>query len=224
MAKSSITLSFLSSIFAAVAFFLSWSSAFSCNYVQFTTIQDSALSLGFGMWSHNWYAISKSLGGSVIFQFCIGYGSIAIDSAMKSARVFSILALVLGGTFFFYNLISGCVYPSNKRTNNTRCEGIAYLLTCLFQGLSLLLLNSPTVCTNNPLITQLQSEVEEAKNIEIDFNETCTISTGARCCIAAIVFWFLAAVTSCQATSVGRKEEERSEKNLTDPLIDGDIL
>ena len=221
MANSSLTLSFLSSIFAAVAFFLSWSSAFSCNYVQFTTVQDSALSLGFGMWSHNWYAITKSLGGSVLFQACIGYGSIAIDSAMKSARVFSILALVLGGTFFFSNLISGCVTP-NKRTN-TRSEGVAYLLACLFQGLSLLLLNSPTVCTNNQLITQLQSEVEAAKNVEIDFNETCAISTGARCCIAAIVFWFLAALTSCQATSAGRKEEE-GEKNLRDPLIDGGIL
>ncbi len=218
--KSSISLSLLSSIFAAIAFFLTWSSIFNCNFVQFTTDQDTGLSLGFGLWSHSFYTISSSLHGSIIFQACIGYGSTAIDTSMKAARIFSLLALGFGGTFFFANIISGCVTPNKRLSSYTRSEGVAYLLTSLFQGLSLLLLNSPTVCTNNPLINKLQSEIDAREHVQIEFNDTCTISTGARCCIAAIVFWFLAALASCQATSAARKEENDGGDNLRDPLID----
>lgn len=221
MTKSSLSLSLLSSIFATVAFFLSWSSTFNCNFVQFTTDdQDTGLSLGFGLWSHSWYAISSSLNGSIVFQACIGYGSTAIDKSMMAARIFSLLALALGGTFFFANIISGCVTPNKRATSYTRSEGVAYLLTSLFQGLSLLLLNSTTVCTNNRLINQLQSEIDAREHVRIEFDDTCTISTGARCCIAAIVFWFLAGLASCQATSAARKEENNGGNNLRDPLID----
>ncbi|KAL7427740.1 hypothetical protein ACHAXM_000981 [Skeletonema potamos] len=231
--SSSNSLSLLSAVFAAIAFFLSWSSAFNCNYVSFTTAQDTNLSLGFGLWSHSWYAISVPLNGSYIFQACIGYGSsVAIDGPMKAARVFAILALTLGGVIFFSSLISGCVHNPNTNNNDikrTRSEGVAYLFACLFQGLSLLLLNSPTICTNNQLIHQLQSDMEgrtSSSNIPIEFSTTCSISTGARCCIAAIVFWFMAALVSCQATSVARKEEEINgrKENLREPLVPNDIL
>jgi len=225
MANSSVSLSLLSSIFATVAFFLSWSSVYNCNYVQFTTIQDTSLSLGFGLFSHSWYAVSIPLGGSVVFQACIGYGSTAIDGSMKAARILSILALVIGGIFFFRNIIGGCVNP-NKRAY-TRSEGVAYLSACLFQGLSLLLLNSPTVCTNNQLIHQLQSELDSRENIQIEFNDTCTLSTGARCCIAAIVFWFLAALASCQATSAEERKGENNGgggENLREPLVPDNLL
>lgn len=218
--KSSLSLSLLSNIFATVAFFLTWSSTFNCNFVQFTTVQDTDLSLGFGLWSHSWYAISSSLNGSLVFQACIGYGSTTIDKSMMAARIFSLLALALGGTFFFVNIISGCVTPNNRLSSYTRSEGVAYLLTSLSHGLSLLLLNSPTVCTNNPLIEQLQSEIDAREHVQIEFDDTCTISTGARCCIAAIVFWFLTGLASCQATSAARKEENNGGENLRDPLID----
>lgn len=219
--KSSLSLSLLSSIFATVAFFLTWSSIFNCNFVQFTIDQNTGLSLGFGLWSHSFYTISSSLNGSIIFEACIRYGSTTIDTSMKAARIFSLLALGLGGTFFFVNIISACVTPNKRLSGYTRSEGVAYLLTSLFQGLSLLLLNnSATVCTNNPLINKLQSEIDAREHVQIEFDDTCAISTGARCCIAAIVFWFLAGLASCQATSAARKEENDGRDNLRDPLID----
>lgn len=224
--NSNFTLSLLSSIFAAVAFFLSWSSTFNCNYVRFSTIQDTGLSLGFGLWSHSWYAISLPLNNSYVFQACIGYGSTVIDGPMKAARVFAIMALVLGGAFFFSSLIGGCTNRTNKRTY-TRSEGVAYLFVCLFQGLSLLLLNSLAVCTNNQLISQLQSDIDSREHVQIDFSDKCSVSTGARCCIAAIVFWFLAALTSCQAASVARKEDNEEgggKENLREPLVPSDLL
>jgi len=229
MANSS-SLSLLSSTFGAIAFFLSWSSAFNCNYVSFSSVQDTNLSLGFGLWSHSWYVVSVPLNGSYIFQACIGYGSsVAIDGPMKAARVFAIMAVVLGGVFFFSSLISGCMHhPNNNNTDKrrTRSEGVAYLFACLFQGLSLLLLNSPTVCTDNQLIHQLEADMEGRTNIPIEFSSKCSISTGARCCIAAIVFWFMAALISCQASSAARKEEEMNGRReiLREPLVTNDIL
>ena len=225
MANRSFSLSFLSSIFATVAFFLSLSSAYNCNYVQFTTVEDTGISIGFGLWAHNWYAVSPNLNGSMmIFQACIGYGSVAIDGSMMAARIFATLTFIYGGMFFFGNVIRGCVNP-NKRTstNLTRSEGMVFFLTGLFQSLSLLILNSPTVCKNNQLIAQLQSGINERENLQIEFNDTCAISTGARCCIAAIVFWFLAGLASCQAKSAAKKEEEDGD-NLRDPLINESLL
>jgi hypothetical protein len=224
MAFSSLSLSLFSSIFAAVAFFLSWSSAFNCSYVNFSSIQDTDLNIGFGLWSHNWYAISLPLDNSFIFQTCITYGSTPIDAPMKAARVFAIIALVLGGVFFFASLFSVSCFGgrSDEKLTLTRSEGVAYLLVCLCQGLSLLLLNS-TICTNNSLIADLQSTLNDREKIHIDFIENCSISKGARCCIAAIVFWFMAALTSCLAVSAERKKEVNKEY-LREPLVPSDIL
>ena len=140
---------------------------------------------------------------------------------MKAARVFAIIALVLGGVFFFSSLIAGC-RPQDKRML-TRSEGVGYLLACLCQGFALLLLNS-NMCTNNSLIKALQADFAQSENVQVDFNDTCTLSTGARTCISAIVFWFLAALASCHATSAGRKEEQARKGNLNEPLVPNDIL
>eukprot|EP00985_Skeletonema_marinoi_P019747 scaffold11434_cov115-Skeletonema_marinoi.AAC.2 len=59
------------------------------------------------------------------------------------------------------------------------------------------------------------------------FNDTCTLSTGARCCIAAIVFWFLAALASCQATSVEERKGVNNDgggENLREPLVPDNLL
>lgn len=218
----SATISLVSSIFAACAFFLSWNAAFTCSFVQFSAIDnDTPLNIGFGLWGHSWYALSATLNNSFIFQFCLSYTGTPLDGPMKAARVFAIIALVLGGVFFFSSLIAGC-RPSDKRML-TRSEGVGYLLACLCQGFALLLLNS-NMCTNNSLIAALQADIAQSENVQIDFNDTCTLSTGARTCISAIVFWFLAALASCQATSAGQKEEQARKGNLNEPLVPNDIL
>ena len=142
---------------------------------------------------------------------------------MRLARIFSFLALIIGGTFFLKDVIGGCLNPNKRR--NTRLEGLAYLIACVLQGLSLLLLDSTTVCTDNQLVTLIQSEIDKNENVQIDFDDKCSVSTGARFCIGAIVFWFVAALASCQATSAAKKEEEtKVESNMREPLVPGDVL
>ena len=96
-----------------------------------------------------------------------------------------------------------------------------FVLAALFQGLSLLLLNS-TLCNDNTLIAQLQQDAANLGNNGLEFSDTCSISTGANCTIAAMVFWVVAAVTSRQGVVTEKLEEERS--TATEPLIPGENL
>ena len=85
-----------------------------------------------------------------------------------------------------------------------------YLLTAVFQGLTLLFLNSKA-CTNNPLV-QFGS---------LDWQETCSISAGAKCFISAMVFWFAAAVSSVYEQKAFEDEQRREvvdPDSLTEPL------
>lgn len=159
------------------------------------------------------------MGGSVIFETCERYpADVAIDGSWKAARAFSTLTLLIGGVFLFRNLITGCVEPLRRASKS---EPSAFLLACIFQGLSLLLLNS-ALCKDNTLITRLQSDAESIGNTNMAFPDTCTISTGANCTIAAVVFWFLAALTSSLATVAERREEQ--DMPAVEPLLPGENL
>ena len=78
----------------------------------------------------------------------------------------------------------------------------------------MLLLLSSKVCKSNPLV--------EFGNVE--WQETCSMDTGAKCTISAMVFWFVAAVTSSALQDAKRVEmEEREIENdsttLTEPFV-----
>ena len=129
------------------------------------------------------------------------------------------VAIIFGGIFLFANLISACMSPLRK---TARLEAPAFLLAGIFQGLSLLLLNS-SLCNNNTLVAALQRDAANLGNVGVEFPDTCSISTGAKCAISAIVFWFVAAITSYVCVKAEKKEEE-SNAAVTEPLIPGENL
>ena len=96
------------------------------------------------------------------------------------------------------------------------------MIAALFQGLSLLLLNS-ALCNDNTLIAKLQEDAANLGNSGLEFSDSCSISTGANCTIAAMVFWVVAAITSRQGVVTEKLEEERSNA-ATEPLIPGENL
>ena len=130
------------------------------------------------------------------------------------------MAIIFGGVFLFANLISACVSPLRK---TSKLEAPVFVIAALFQGLSLLLLNS-ALCNDNTLIAQLQQDAANLGNNGLEFSDTCSISTGANCTIAAMVFWLVAAVTSRQGVVTEKLEEERSSNAATEPLIPGENL
>ena len=84
--------------------------------------------------------------------------------------------------FLFANLISACVSPLRK---TSKLEAPVFVIAGLFQGLSLLLLNS-ALCNDNTLIAQLQEDAANLGNNGLEFSDSCSISTGANCTIAAV--------------------------------------
>mmetsp|Transcript_9315 Transcript_9315/g.16536 ORF Transcript_9315/g.16536 Transcript_9315/m.16536 type:complete len:223 (+) Transcript_9315:55-723(+) len=219
--SSSICYSIITSVFAATAFLLSWAAAFGCSFLSFTSTSGFTrpVTIQFGIWSYQFWTVATSVGGSIIFETCHRYPSdMEVDSYLRSARAFSTLALLFGGVFLFSNLIASCISPLRKTSH---LEGSAFLLACLFQGLSLLLLNS-VICKDNTLVEQLLNDVVGLGNQGMDFSDTCSVSTGANCTIAAIVFWFLAALTSHMATVAEKRDEESNA--ATEPLLPGENL
>lgn len=54
---------------------------------------------------------------------------------------------------------------------------------------------SSSLCRDNPLVADFELDLYILGK-RIEFPESCSLSVGGQCSIAAIVFWFVAAVTS----------------------------
>jgi len=213
---SSICYSIFASTFAAAAFILCWAAGFGCEFISFTSTSgfSQPVTFKFGIWTGQFWSLATTTGGSYIFETCHRYSGVEIDPSWRAARVFSLMALGFGGIFLFSNVISSYVSPLR---NTSRFEAYGFVLACIFQGLSLLLLNS-ALCKDNILIQQIQvDEVAVLGRAGVDFPDTCSLGRGANCAIAAAVFWCLAALISSMATLVEKREPGNNP--TTEPLI-----
>jgi len=192
-------------------------------FISFTAagqIAKAPVTIHFGVWSYQFWTFATSVEGSAIFQTCHRYpSSISIDSYGKAARAFGTLALIVGGIFLFANLISACISPSRK---TSRLEAPAFLLACFFQGMAFLVLRS-SLCNDNALVAQFEQDVSILGK-HIEFPDTCSLSVGGKCTIAAVVFWFVAALTSGMSVRSEKLEEENNAAAITEPLIPGENL
>jgi len=210
----------LPGLFGLLAFLLGFGGT-SCHFLKFTTVDplhrpDTAadvdepgepFTLQFGYWYYqSWQIINATKYApnefnatdnnddenntaveSILRESCDYYPSdIHVDNYWKAARIFSVTTFVIGGSILLLNVMMECL---SSRGKFYRPTGIGYLVSCLTQGLCLLLLNSD-LCKNNQQIHSLEEDIGPA----LRFGDTCALSTGANCTIAATVFWFLAGV------------------------------
>lgn len=98
-----------------------------------------------------------------------------VDSYMKSARAFANLSAGFGGCAMIILLVSACI-PVSKKV--WRLSGVFLLIACLYQGLVFLFLKSD-VC----------HQTSDGRDVN------CELSRGSRCCVAAVVFWFITSIT-----------------------------
>lgn len=109
----------------------------------------------------------------------ISYSGIDFDTKFNSAQAFSIVTTVFGSLCLAYwTLIPCCPHLGSPR--NVLLCGAALLLTCFFEGMSLIMLQSTTFCKGN-------------ESLELG----CELAKGAKCGIAACVCWFVASVLTC---------------------------
>ena len=91
----------------------------------------------------------------------------------------------------FYAGLSCCFYPSKI---TYQLFGMLYMLCVLFQGLTLLFIDSKA-CHDNSLIPTLQQQASDL-GVDLTYATSCTMGAGAKCSIAATVLWFMAAIAA----------------------------
>ena len=140
--------------------------------------------------------------GTVVLETCNRYpDGTSIDTNWKSARAFSTMTLIIGGIVTFISLLSCIINPSSTAY---KAGGMLFLLCCLFQGLSLLMLDS-NACKNNIVVDNLEAQFNSENSNQLQFNETCSMGQGAKCAIAATIFWFVAGVAAMKVKPQDRE-------------------
>jgi hypothetical protein len=110
-----------------------------------------------------------------------------VDSKWKTTKTFAIMNVTLWGLF----LILGCIAPCFAVSpGKWMFLGIIFILTCLFQGLTLLGLDS-NICLDYPVANFL----EERRFAGLEFPEGCDWEAGFRLNIASVAMWLAVAVT-----------------------------
>jgi len=206
--------------FAVIAFLLAFIGSVQCNAIKFTSTSgfNDPVTIQFGFWAHEDVSFYYNTEGTYyMILSCAGYSSdVDIDTKWRAAAAFSLVALILGAIDFIGMCIARC-------TSNHLFDCILFLLACFFQGLSLLFLDS-NACKNNSVIQEISDTTFRE---DVTFPDTCSISTGAKCIIAATVFWGLAAFASADAYRAKRQKEDEQtglEEPLTEPLMVGEAL
>jgi len=168
--------------------------------------------LNLNSWLYQFWSIVFTTEGSYIVKTCQNYpDTLELDGSWKAARAFSVIGFVL----IIMLLIIKCCVICNSESDpiSAKLDAPVFLLLAISQGLMLLLLSSK-VCKSNKLVA--------FGNIE--WQETCSLDTGGKCTISAMVFWFVAAVTSNAMIKRAKAEEEEHDienndsTTLTEPL------
>eukprot|EP00584_Thalassiosira_punctigera_P003777 CAMPEP_0172537464 /NCGR_PEP_ID=MMETSP1067-20121228/9057_1 /TAXON_ID=265564 ORGANISM="Thalassiosira punctigera, Strain Tpunct2005C2" /NCGR_SAMPLE_ID=MMETSP1067 /ASSEMBLY_ACC=CAM_ASM_000444 /LENGTH=222 /DNA_ID=CAMNT_0013322769 /DNA_START=79 /DNA_END=747 /DNA_ORIENTATION=- len=203
----------LQSVFAITAFILMWIGSLNCTFIEFvdTSGTDKPMSIKFGLWFFQSWTAVFSVSGTYLFESCHYYPeSIDLDDSWKTARLFSVIAFVLGIIILIGLCVSACTRDISRVTYGW--EAPLYLLTGLCQGFTLFFLNSKA-CKGN-LWVQLKGDITG-----VTFPDTCSISKGAKLTISAMVFFFAAGVTAFVAHKAEKKEIEDDERaGLREPL------
>ena len=133
-----------------------------------------------------------------------------MDDSWKAARAFSTLAFI----FAIIVLVAACMSLCGTNPGKTYVwEAPVYLMTAIFEGLTLLLLNS-NACKVNTMVQNLDPSLTN-----VTFPDTCSMATGAKLTISATVFFFASSVASFLAHKAEKEElEEEVETGLREPL------
>lgn len=217
-------LSMLPGIIAAFAFIVSLFGGAYCKFLSFTSTSrestggvESPITLYFGIWYYQgWQLVNSATQGDIILETCYNYpDGMNIDSKWRTARAFSIITLVISGVVTFWALLASCIYPSKQ---NYKAGGMIYILCCLFQGLTLLLLDS-NACHNNSLITVLREQIPDDS---VTFQPSCSMAAGANCAIAGTVLFFVAGIAAMKVDPPARSPITQETHDVTYTRITGE--
>ncbi|KAL9188860.1 hypothetical protein ACHAXT_011350 [Thalassiosira profunda] len=197
--------------FCITAFFLMFIGALRCDFVKFTDTSDvfaDPPSLQFGMWRWQSYTVATNFDGTFIFESCVGYPEYQdVDATWKTAQAFSIMTFIMGFIVLIFSCVFACTIDAEaENVSKQMWVPVLYLVTGLFQGLSLLLLSS-NACNDNLVVKRADAESLAT------FPDTCSLNTGANLIISATVFWFCAAFAAIGARKIEGSMEDDGEED-----------
>jgi hypothetical protein len=172
-----------------------------------TTDAATPFSINFGLWYHQ--AVSSTADGGIIASStCTLYPpDQPVDSAWIAARVFNLIAIILGAAILVFDGCSGCISTNPKKA--FRGGALGYLMVAFSSGMSLILLNT-NICSSNHNSTLAK--------LNVDFS-SCVVSTGGKSAIVSIVFWLAAAVGTALLHPSHRLMRKVNDNGLDEPLI-----
>jgi len=188
---------------AIIAFILCLFGSTWCKFISFTELNNTTdpVTLSYGIWNYLGVSSRQTLSGETVYMESCNYypdNSVSVDTKWRSARAFSALTVIIGGLVTFWVVLSWCIrsFRGDRAKSLLRCAAMMYMLCCLFQGLTLLLMTS-NACYNNGMVgitaTTLKNSVV---NFSGEFPTTCAMAGGGKATIAAVVMWFLAALAA----------------------------
>lgn len=180
-------------VFAAIALLCGAPGNLYCETFSFTDENDSSNKVYVGVFGFRTKRKVEIGDNTFVQSYCASYDQLSddygynydVDSKWKTTKAFAIMSVTLGGIF----LILGCIAPCFALSpGKWMFLGTMFILTCLFQGLTLLSLDS-NICLDNPVANFLEEE-----KFSLEFPEECDWEAGFRLNIASVALWFAAAV------------------------------
>lgn len=171
-----------------------------CQTIKYTNTRDDSIVMNFGVFNRYGleYVGTNQDGEIIIRDTCIQYDGVGFDAKWKTVKAFAIIAPIFGGVLCFWTWVGVCFYKGKPFWQKA---GIVFLITCFFQGLTLLFLQS-NACHNNPTI----NNVEGQSGVDLQFNDECERDWGYNCVIASVVLWFASAVAAFAVPPARRPE------------------
>jgi len=181
---------FIAATLATTAICLSFLSNFWCETIAFQPLRGNGDNMLFIPTRTFGPFYAKELVAGTVGQFegedyyvigekCVNLSDdISKDANWKTTQAFAIITVVIGGIMVFWTWLAPC-FGGFKRF--WKPAGLVYILCSIFQGLTLLFLES-AACTANNVISLGAAA----------YKQTCEWDWGTQTNISSVVFWFLA--------------------------------
>jgi hypothetical protein len=190
----------LSIFFAALALLFGVYGLFTCNAVEFPQKQgDGAISVGlYGYRTKSYTLVDQGDTTDIwVSDVCIKFDGLnsgaftyTVDKLTESLQGLAISVAVIGFVF----AILSCVIPCVPEVSHLAWKGLGlmFLVCCILQGCSLLLLQS-SICLDNPVIQFFEAN-NPALLATLEDPDKCALAPGIKMSISAVAFWFVAGI------------------------------
>lgn len=167
-----------------------------CETVEFHHEQNDAV-LFAGVWTYRTRDVVSIGDNTWVVTHCKSYGYLdrefgfdySLDAKSRTVMAFSIITLVISSLALFFGWLILFIMGTPS-VPIWRSIGNVFLLSCIMQGLTLLI-QSSSLCSDNPVLQYME---EVAPNVRDGFSDDCEKGAGYRLGVTSTFFWGLSGI------------------------------